>query len=78
MIVIWIVLYFAVGLILAKGYHLENDILKLLVFFGWPILVVGFMAIFVLLLAFGLVFAADELMYWLINHNRTGKGNKKL
>lgn len=77
MIIVWIVLYFAVGLILAKGYHLENNSLKLMVFFGWPILVVGFMAIFVLLLSFGLTFAADELVYWLLNRNRTGKEQKK-
>lgn len=77
MSVIWIVLYFVVGWIIAKIYDLDDGIMWLLVFLGWPILAVGFMIVFVLLLVFGLVSAADQLMYWLLNRKRTGKEQEK-
>lgn len=77
MIVIWIVLYFAAGWILTEVYQMDDDILKLLVFLGWPILVVGILAIFVLLFLFGLVFVVEEIGYGLFHRNRTGKEQKK-
>lgn len=75
--VFWIVLYLTVGWIIAKIYDLDDGIMWLLVFLGWPILAVGLMIVFVLLLAFGLVLVAGEITYGLFHRNRTGKEQKK-
>ena len=74
---IWVLLYFAVGWIVTGVYQMDDDILKLLVFLGWPVLVVGFLTIFVLLFLFGLVFVVEEISYELFRRKRTGKGQEK-
>lgn len=71
--VFWIVLYLTVGWIVTEVYRMDDDILKLLVFLGWPVLVVGFLAIFVLLFLFGLVFVVEEITYGLFHRKRNGK-----
>lgn len=74
---LWVLLYFAVGWVVAEVYDMDGGILSLLVFLGWPILVVGFIVIFVVLFLFGLVLVAEEIGYGLFHRNRTGKEREK-
>lgn len=60
---VWTGLYFAAGWFLTACYELEDDLWKLLIFLGWPVLVVSFCVILLLLFAFGLVFVVDEMCY---------------
>lgn len=67
---VWVLLYFAVGWIITEAYELDGGIWGLLVFLGWPILVVGILAIFVLLFLFGLVFVVEEIGYGLCHRRK--------
>ena len=60
---VWVLLYFTVGWIITEAYELDNGIWGLLIFLGWPVLVVSFCVILLLLFAFGLVFVVDEMCY---------------
>lgn len=60
---ILILLYFVVGWIVTEVYELDNDIWKLLIFIGWPILIGGFLVIFILLFLFGVVLMIEEIFY---------------
>ena len=71
-ILVWILLYFAVGWILTKIYDLDGDIWELLIFLGWPLLAVFCLGILTLLILFALAYAADEALYHLF-HNRRDK-----
>ena len=62
-ILIWILLYFAVGWILTSLYDLEDDdIGKLIVFIGWPVIVAVILIVLVVLFIFGVVLVIDELI----------------
>lgn len=67
---LWVLLYFTVGWIVADVYDLDGGIWSLLVFLLWPVIVVGILAIFVLLFLFGLVFVAEEIGYGLFHRRK--------
>lgn len=67
---VWVLLYFAVGWIFTEAYDLDGGIWRLLVFLGWPILVVGVLTIFVLLFLFGLLLAIEEIWYGLFHRRK--------
>lgn len=67
---IWILLYFAVGWIFTKLYDSDGDMWDLLIFLGWPILAVGILLIFVLLVLFLAAVALEEVFYRLFRKRR--------
>lgn len=67
---IWILLYFAVGWIFTKLYDSDGDMWDLLIFLGWPILAVGILLIFVLLVLFLAAVAVEEVFYRLFRKRR--------
>ena len=63
---IWVLLYFAVGWIFVEVYDLDGGIWGLLVFLGWPVIVVSFCIIIVLLFLFGVLLVIEEIVHdWL-------------
>lgn len=66
---IWVLLYFAVGWIFTEVYDLDGGIWGLLVFLLWPVIVVSFCIIIVLLFLFGLLLVIEEIV-----HDRLHKG----
>lgn len=66
---IWVLLYFAVGWIFTEVYDLDGGIWGLLVFLGWPVIVVSFCIIIVLLFLFGVLLVIEEIV-----HDRLHKG----
>ena len=58
---VWTGLYFAAGWFLTACYELEDDLWKLLIFLGWPVLIAGFLVILVLLVLFSLMLMAEEI-----------------
>lgn len=67
---IWILLYFAVGWIFTKLYDTDGDMWDLLIFLGWPLLVVGILLILVLLVLFLAAVAVEEVFYRLFRKRR--------
>ena len=67
---IWVLLYFAVGWIFTKLYDSDGDMWDLLIFLGWPILAVGILLIFVLLVLFLAAVAVEEVFYRLFRKRR--------
>lgn len=67
---IWILLYFAVGWIFTKLYDSDGDMWDLLIFLGWPLLVVGILLILVLLVLFLVAVAVEEVFYRLFRKRR--------
>lgn len=66
---VWIGLYFAAGWFLTACYELEDDLWKLLIFLGWPVLIGGFLIIFILLFLFSIMFMIEE-MFYTISHKQ--------
>lgn len=67
---VWVLLYFAVGWIFTEAYDLDGGIWSLLVFLLWPVIVVSFCIIIVLLFLFGLVLAVEEIGYGLFHRRK--------
>lgn len=56
---IWILLYFAVGWLFMEFYELRGYIWGLITFLGWPVIIVSYLVILVLLVALVVVCAAE-------------------
>lgn len=67
---IWVLLYLAVGWIFTEVYDLDGGIWGLLVFLLWPVIVVSFCIIIVLLFLFGLVLTVEEIGYGLFHRRK--------
>lgn len=67
----WILLYFVVGWVITEAYDLDdNDIWKVLIFLGWPILVGIVLVIVALLFLLGFLCVADEIFRDLFHERR--------
>lgn len=69
-ILIWVLLYFAVGWIFTMLYDSDGDMWDLLTFLGWPLLAVCILLIFVLLVLFFAAVAVEEVFYRLFRKRR--------